>query len=89
MSIPLFMGGRAYMNGKLIYAGYGHGNQVFDVTAIVQKQLNDGTTKFNANSDTYGDPCSGTKKALFIVWEDNGKMYSGTSIDWDNTWFTC
>jgi len=75
------------MNGRLVYAGYGHGNNVYDVTAIVQKKVNDGEKTFNANSDTYGDPCSGTKKALFIVWEVNGRMCSGTSIDWDNTSF--
>lgn len=74
------------MNGTLVYAGYGHGNAVYDVTALVQKQLNDNVTKFNANSDTYGDPCHGVKKALFIVWNVNGKMHSATSIDWDNTY---
>lgn len=72
---------------ELVYAGYGHGTKVFDVTHIVQKQWNNGDKKFNANSDIYGDPCPGEKKALFIVWKTDGKMCSGTSLDWDNTYF--
>jgi hypothetical protein len=57
-----------------------------DATQVLE-QWKDGVRKFNANSRTYGDPCPGIKKALFIIWSVNGKMFSGTSIDWDNTWF--
>jgi UDP-2,3-diacylglucosamine pyrophosphatase LpxH len=75
------------VSNGVIYAGYGYGTSVTDVTNKVLEQWKDGVRKFNANSRTYGDPCPGIKKALFIIWSVNGKMFSGTSIDWDNTWF--
>ncbi len=67
----------------IIYAGYGEGNSVVDVTEPVANSYRDGQREFSASNDLGGDPAPGEKKYLFIVWAQQSVLASGLTGEGD------
>jgi hypothetical protein len=58
------------------YAGYGVYDQTIDVTGGVQQEYNNNQRVFTADN-RFGDPASGQRKYLYILWTNNGVLSSG------------
>jgi hypothetical protein len=65
------------MSSIIKYAAYGVWNSTNDATEVIQKAYSTGTRKFLAHNDLVGDPASGERKFLYIVWKQDGVTYSG------------
>jgi hypothetical protein len=67
------------------YAAYGVWNSTTDATGEVQKRYAGGQRQFQATNDLVGDPSYGTRKYLYIIWEQNGALFSGVVGEGDGT----
>lgn len=69
---------------KILYAGFGWVNQVYEVTEKIQQALDAGKRSFFATNDWAGDPAFGHQKGLFIVWksgDDDSPSQFGITIE--------
>ena len=65
----------------IVYAGYGVGNSVVDVTEPVANLYSDGQREFWASNDLGQDPAPGDTKHLFILWAQNSVLVSGVTSE--------
>ena len=67
----------------IMYAGYGSGGSVVDVTAAVAGAYSGGQREFSASNDLGGDPAPGERKYLFILWAQESALGSAVTGEED------